>query len=406
MSRRAGFLLAAAIGVGAVALAVVLVSLAPEPERRTPPPDVPFVQTANAVAGSDVIPVYGAGTVRPSAEVEIAPQVGGRIVWVHPAFRSGGRMQAGEVIFRIEEADYVHQLREAQAALSARESEYLQAREEAAIARDEYARYAKRQPNAGSPAPASPLTLREPQLQAAQAALERDEARVASAELVLTRTRVSAPFDGVVRDESVEVGELVRSGQIVGRLVAADAVEVVVPVTGADAALIPGLWTRSDDGGDLAERAAARVVADYGGVRYAWQGSVDRAEATLGEQTRTINVVVRVPDPFLSGMGGSAGTTDTAPFPLLVGKFVDVEIQGLTSREHFRVPRVALQPQNRIWTVRDDGRIRIVPVRVLQRGNDEVFVTGRLQHGWPVVVGGIRFATDGMRVRTGAGQAQ
>ena len=194
MSRRAGFFLAAAIGIGAVALAVVLVSLAPEPERRTPPPDVPFVQTANAVAGSDVIPVYGAGTVRPSAEVDIAPQVDGRIVWVNPAFRSGGRMQAGEVIFRIEEADYVHQLREAEAALSARESEYLQAREEAAIARDEYARYAKRQPNAGSPAPASPLILREPQLQAAQAALERDEARVASAELVLTRTRLSAPL--------------------------------------------------------------------------------------------------------------------------------------------------------------------------------------------------------------------
>ncbi len=400
MSRRTGFVVAAAIAIGAAAIAALLVSLAPEPERRTPPLDVPFVQTAEVIAGSGAIPVYGGGTVRPSAEVDIAPQVGGRVVWVNPAFQSGRRLRADEVILRIEEADYVHGLREAEAALSARESEYLQAREEAAIARDEFARYARRQPGAHAAGPASPLTLKEPQLQAARAALERDKARVASAELLLSRTRVSAPFDGVVRDESVEVGELVGAGQSVGRLVAADAVEVVVPLTGADAALIPNLWATSDGAGDPGKRAAARVVADYGSARHAWEGEIDRAEATLSEDTRTINVVVRVPDPFLPG-ATTGGGGDASAFPLLVGKFVNVEIAGLAPEAYFRVARAALQPQDRLWTVRSDDRIRIVPIQILQRADDEIFVTGALEDGQAVVVGGIRFATDGMRVRTG-----
>ena len=45
---------------------------------------------------------------------------------------------------------------------------------------------------------------------------------------------MAAPFDGFVREESVDVGQIVAPGQPVGRLFAADAVEVVVPVTNAE----------------------------------------------------------------------------------------------------------------------------------------------------------------------------
>ena len=45
--------------------------------------------------------------------------------------------------------------------------------------------------------------------------------------------------------------------------------------------------------------------------------------------------------------------------------------------------------------------VRVVPVRVLQRIDDDVYVTGELEDGQLTVTGGIRFATDGMKVRTG-----
>ena len=393
MSRRTGFLIAGAIVLGAIALAVLLVSLKPDPEHSEPPPRTPFVETASVAAASGAIPVRGAGIVKPSAEIDLAPQVGGRVVWVDSGFRSGGRVEAGQVVFRIDEADYLYRVREAQAALAARKVALLEAEEAAEIAREEYARFsAQRTGLPGSDAP-NPLTVRQPQLEAARAALGREEARLAQANLELARTRVKAPFEGIVRDEWVDVGQVVAANQPVGKLFSTEAVEVVVPLTDSDVALIPGLWGNGPDDG--AARAAARVFATYGDVRTSWPGFVDRAEASLDEETRTIHVIVRVPDPF---------ETDGSRPPLLVGKFAEVEIEGLAPERYFRVRRAALQPGDEVWCVRPGGTVRIVPVRVLQRLDDEVFVTGPLDPVERAIVGGVRFATDGMEVRVSESQ--
>ena len=111
MSRFRSLIVAAAIIAVSVGLAAFLISLAPEPARTEPPPPIPFAQTGLVKAGAGPIPVFGAGTVRPSAEIAITPQVGGKVVWVHPGFRSGGRVRKGQTIFRIEEADYLYRVR-------------------------------------------------------------------------------------------------------------------------------------------------------------------------------------------------------------------------------------------------------------------------------------------------------
>ena len=395
MRRSTGYLVAVVLVVGAVGVATLLVSLAPAPETREPVSQLPYANTARIVAGAGPIPVHGAGTVRPSAKVDIAPQVGGRVVWVEPGFLSGRPVDAGQSLFRLEEADYEYRVREAEAALAARQVALGEAREAAAVARVEYERYSERRPG-DAPAEPNPLTLRVPQLKAAEAAVEREKAALAQARLALSRTRVTAPFDGFVHDETVSVGQLVTPGQSVGSLYASHSVEVVVPLPDADVALIPRLWES-----DLErERVVARVFAEYGDATYAWLGYVDRADAVLDAETRTVDVIVRVPDPFAPGLPVASGRGVNASPPLLVGKFVEVAIQGLVPRSYFRVRRAALQAGNEIWTVRD-GRVRIVPVRVLQRIDDEIYVTGELENGQAAIVGGIRFATDGMAIRTG-----
>ena len=400
MSRIVSFLVAIGIIAGSVALASFLVSRAPEPERVEPPPQIPFAQTALVTAGSGAIPVYGAGTVRPATEVDLAPQVGGRIVWVDDGFRSGGRVQKGQALFRIEQADYLYRVQEAEANLAARRVALLEEQEQAEIARAEYQHYAARQEGAAAQAEVSPLTLREPQLEAARAELKRAEALLADARLALFRTRVDAPFDGHVREEAVAVGQIVSAGQTVARLSASAAVEVVVPLSDSDAALISGLWELTSGDGEPVVQAL--VAARYGAGKYAWKGYVDRAETALDEQTRTVDVVVRVPDPFRAGIPvGTAAIADDSP-PLLLGEFVEVELTGLAPEDYFRTPRAALQPGNELWVVNPGGRVGIVPVRVLQRADDEVFVTGALQDGQTVITAGIQFATEGMRVRTGA----
>ena len=386
MSRRKSFLVAAGILLGAVAIALIMIRLRPEPPLREPPSRVPFVTTASAVPGEGAIPVYGAGTVRPRAEIDVAAQINGKVAWVSPSFQGGGRVSQGQTLFRIDDADYRNRVQQAQANVAAGQVALLQAEEDARIAREEYELYRKREPNAASGA-ANPLTLRQPQLEAARAALARDSAALGDAELALSRTEVLAPFTGIVRRESVDLGQFVAAGQGVGRLYASDAVEVVVPLSDAEAALIPNLWGLRAGDGNRGVRVT--VIAEYGEQNPERDGYVDRAEAALDEQTRTIDVVVRVPRPF-SGNGP----------PLLVGQFVEVEIEGVAPERYFTVPRAALRTGNEVWALRDDNTVTIVPVQVLQRSDETVYVTGGLEAGQAVVVSGIQIATDGMVVRT------
>lgn len=401
MNRGKSLLTASAILLTSLIFASLLVLLRHEPELRPLTPRIPFAVTAPAVVGTGAIPVYGAGTVRPIAEIDVAAEINGKVVWVDPAFQSGGRVRKGQVLFRIDDADYRNRVQQARANVAAQQVVLLQEEEEAQIARAEYAQYKRRQADSTSLAEASPLVLRQPQLEAAHAALSRDSAMLADAELALSRTEIRAPFSGVVRIESIDVGQFVVTGQSVGRFYAVDAVEVVIPLSDANAVLIPDLWELEAGDGD--RRIEARVIAEYGDGSYAWKGYVDRAEASLDEQTRTINVIVRVPDPFASGawvrVDGDDANADPGP-PLLVGKFVEVRIEGIIPDRYFILRRSALRPGNEIWAVRDDTLLTIVSVRVLQRSDDKVFVTGTLEAGQAVVIGGIQVATEGMVVRT------
>lgn len=396
-SRLRNAALAGGIIVGAVILARTAIALRPAPPRTPPPATVPVVTTAPAEAWTAPLLVTGSGTVRPSAEIDVIPQVGGRVVWVSPDFVSGGRVRVGDPLLRIEEADYINLVAQASAQVAQDEVALLQAEEEARIAADEYRRFQARNGTTGDP---SPLTLRQPQLAAAQAALARSRAALADAELALGRTEVTAAFDGVVRAESIDVGGIAAPGQPVGRLYASDVVEVVVPLSDADVGLLSGVW---DLRAGAADRGLpARVYTELGARRFGWDGYVDRAEAALDEQTRTIDIVVRVPAPFTPGTSVDGELGGNGP-PLLVGQFAQVEMEGVVG-DFYLLPRSALQVDNEVW-VTEDGVIRIVPVEVVQRRDGDVFVRGDLSGGDAVVIGGIAVATDGMQVQVVDGAA-
>ena len=150
MSRLRTRLLPVGILLGAVVIAVVMVQLRPEPPLREPPSRLPFVTTAPAEALQGSILVFGAGTVRPRAEIDVAAEVSGKVAWVAPAFQSGGRVGAGEVLFRIDDADYRNRVQQARANVAAQEVALMRAEEDARIAREEYANFRKRHPGTGA----------------------------------------------------------------------------------------------------------------------------------------------------------------------------------------------------------------------------------------------------------------
>ena len=104
MTNRSRFFAIAGIIIGAVVIAQVMVMLRPEPPRRAPESDAPIVSVEAVLAGSGPIPVFGSGTVRPRSEIDVAAEVGGKIVAVSPNLQSGGHVSLGEVLVWIDPA--------------------------------------------------------------------------------------------------------------------------------------------------------------------------------------------------------------------------------------------------------------------------------------------------------------
>ena len=428
MSRRRQLMLVLGVLGAAILIAVLMVTLRPEPEEQERVEQAPLVEVTAFEQGTGPLEVRGSGTVQARETVTVGAEVSGRLVYVNPAFREGRIVPRGATLFRVNPVDYQNQVRTARADVAAQDVAVLQAREEVEIARDELERFAQRQATrdvlqagidsddyaarilpptllarqafsngeATSSSTPSRLATREPQLRSAQAARERAAANLEAAQLSLSRTRISAPFGSLVQEESAAVGTLVQPGQMLGTLVATDAFEVRVALTESEAALIPSLLRQG------AGRIPASVFFDYGGLTYRWEAFVDRADPILDPETRTIDVFLQVPAPLQSGQPVDS---DAPPGPpLLLGSFVEARIIGEASVPFARIPVTALRPGNEVWVVRD-GRLRILPVRVIQRTDEVAYVTTpSLAVGGAIVTSNLRAPTDGMLVRIGSQQ--
>ena len=390
----------AIIGVGVLGF-VLLMVLRPRPEQQEPARRMPLVTTVPADVRSGNLTVRGSGTVRPKSEIVLSPQVAGRVEWVAPAFVSGGRFQRGDLLFRIEAADYENAVEGAAATVAQRQVEVMQWEQERELAREEYERLRAREgievpPDSGA---LGSLIFREPQLQAAKAALRSAEARLDDAHLALARTRITAPFDGLVRAKSVDIGQYVAPGQNLGSLYDTDEVEIVVPLTDAEAALVEGLWDAA--AGDPDTRIPATATASFGGRTYSWEAYVDRAEGALNPETRAVDVVVRVPDPFVRDESGRP--------PLLLGTWTDVDIRGAFEEHYVVLPRVAFRDGGAVWTVRvvqEDTVLVIEPAEALQEVEGAIYLRADLEPGEPVIVSPLAVVTDGMAVRIAEGGRQ
>ncbi|MEM6646745.1 MAG: HlyD family efflux transporter periplasmic adaptor subunit [Bacteroidota bacterium] len=413
----------------AVVIAVLLVNSREEPATLPPQPRTPLVQTVPAELRTGALEVQGAGVVRARDEAAVAAQVSGRVVYVAPEMESGGRVRQGQVLVRIDPADFENRVAQAQADVATQDVAVLQAVEEAELAKEEFDRFTAREaarspfasvdsndyaarllPDQGATAgesanttarEPSPLTLRQPQLDAARAARQRAAAALSDAELALARTEVRAPFDGIVRTETVALGDIVGAAQPFARIIASAGLEAVIPLSDDQASLITNLYS----GG-----AKASVATDYGRLRYEWDAVVDRVDATLDEAARTFNVVLRVPSPLQGRrVEASAQVQDGAPAvvpssapPLFVGSYVDAAIEGADLGAYAVIPRGALRRGGAIWTIENAGgetQLRVVPVAIVQEVGEDVFVTGDLSDGMPIVTTDLTGVVDGMAVR-------
>jgi RND family efflux transporter MFP subunit len=368
-----------------VALAVVgmRVLIAGRAEPKKAARDIPgaLVQTLTAARGARAVRVVATGTVQPFREITLTPQVGGELVEVSPNLVVGGFFRADEVLLRIEDADYRLALDQARATLAKAEYELANEQGLAEVARREWQRMglAGEQP--------SPLVLREPQLKNAQASLLSAGAALGRAELDLQRTILRAPFDGLVRAESVDPGQVVRAGTAVATLIGSRRAEVVVPLPLAELA-----WLEVPRPGAPGRGAAAEIRLAAGDTLHRWNGRLDRVLGEVDPQGRMIRAVIAVEDPYGLRTEAEAGPA------LAMGTFVEVTLHGRQLDDVVVLPAAALRDGQTVW-VAEEGRLAIRPVEVLRRTRDEVVIGSGLKDGDQVILTYLPGAAPGMKLR-------
>lgn len=360
--------LVAILGAGA------LMATAPELDPQAPAPVAPAVRVLTVHPSTTQLFVHSQGTVEPRTESALIPEVAGRIEWISPALVSGGTFAAGETLLRIEAADYEAALAQARAALA-------QAEAEAANARFEYERRVALQDR--KLVSRSDVEATERRLKVAEAARSSAASGIERARRDLERTRIASPFAGIVRSESVDVGQFVKRGDAVATLYATDAVEIRLPIADDQLAYLDlSLAAR----GDLDPAAAPDVSlsARFAGRDYRWQGEIVRTEGEIDPRSRMVHVVARV---------------DDADPPLPVGLFVDAVIAGTQVDGVIRLPRSALRDGGRVLVVDGADRLQFRDIEALRFYQDEVIVAGGLADGDRVCISPIQTVVEGMAVQ-------
>jgi RND family efflux transporter MFP subunit len=382
-------ILTLAVGV-AVALQLVAMRAEPVEEKRV---DLGPLVAAEEVLATDIrVEVKGFGTVEPKVQVDLVPEVSGKVVGVHPALVDGGFFKKDEVLVQIDPTDYERALEQAQAAVERARVALEVERAEGDVAKAEW--------NTMNPGkePPSPLVLRTPQIRRAEAELRAAEAQVRDAETELKRTKLTLPFNGRVFSEQVDLGQYVTPGKSIASVYGTDAVEVRVPLEDAELQWfdIPGFGEDSWRGGDGRQGAAATVVAEFAGGSHKWEGVVVRTAGRVDPRSRMVTVVVEVDQPFSSVDGRPS---------LVPGVFVEVVIQGRKLDQVLRIPRYALREGQTVWVARE-GRLHIQQVQsVIRMDREFAYLSGDLESGAQVVTSSIDAVTDGMIIRANSQSA-
>lgn len=441
--------------VGAAIIGFVLLG---KNETQTRKPDrvaVPKVKTVIAVDHRDGIPFDVDGVVVPFRQINLAAQVSGQVVMKSSLCRLGRVVKKGDLLLRIDPADYEldvrrleEELSQADASIGELDAELASIKNQIEAAKKELAievRQLQRieellKRRAGSESEAdtarrAELTTRnslqtlldEKQLIARrrirlESATQLGKANLDRATLALSRTEIRSPIDAVVVADNVEEDSYVQTGQEMLTLQESARLDVTCKL---HAKQMNWLWqtqpefateSMAKQGSETPKNAyhfpETPVTISYalGGIRYAWNGVLDRYDgAGVDPQTRMIPCRVYVENPgsvtvmpATNAIGGTGVLQRTSrPPALMSGMFVNVLITARPPIPLMRVPGKAVGPGGIVWTVKD-GKLKKNSVVVATSAGEDVIVyqqPGGLVAGNSIVVSPLASPVDGLEVQ-------
>lgn len=360
--------------LGLIVLAIVVVigmatmAGGKRPERQESGQTAVLVESIKAEARSLNFIVQSQGTVRPRTQTNLVAQVSGIVVSVSDSFVAGGFFRAGEVLLEIDPSDYQTALKRAQAALASRQAKLAeeQSRSEQAL---------KDWRNLGRAGDPPDLVLRKPQLADAKANVLAAEADIDKARRDLQRTRISVPYDGLLRERKVDIGQYVTPGTQLGVSFAVDTAEIRLPLAAADLAFLDLPASTAREAEDYPE---VSLTAEIGGVTKIWDAHLIRTEGVLDESSRVLYAVASVVDPY--GFLGQGPQEE-----LRMGTFVRAAIDGRFVDNVVVLPRYVLRNDNTVLVANSERELEVREVSVARAESREVYITEGVGDGELVI---------------------
>ena len=374
-------IVAVAIIAAGTAGAIYLKQSAPRTQKRAPQKYIPVVQAQTLMPASHRIVVKAMGVVVPARNVVLRSRVAGQIVSMHPEFVEGGFIPQGVKVLQLDTVDY--ELALAQRKSDLVNSQYALKLEmgRQKVAQREWELLNRERTD---PAVESDLALRRPHLDKVRADVGAAQAAVDKAALDLSRTRINAPFNAIVRSKSVDIGSHISSQEPLAELIGTDAywVQASIPVDRISWINIPR--NNGDQGSKAKIYYASSNMAE---------GRVIRLMGDLDSEGRMARVLIEVKDPLRR----QAETDQEAP--LLISEYVRVEIEGRQLENVLVIPRSALRDNDTLWLINPDNTLTLKSVSPLWRDTTTVVLQEALGPDKRLILSELALPIEGMQLR-------
>ncbi len=354
----------------------------PRVKRRPPGEMVTLVETVKVAPEDTRVEIRAQGRMVPAREIILKARVTGSVVYLHPHLVPGGIIRKGEILLRLDDTDYRLNYQRLQDALVLEEANLRLEEGSQTVARQEWEMIRKLGGELGGEVDdtSRDLALRKPQLAKIKARIKSARTALERARVDLERTVIRAPFNLVVRSEDVDVGSEVTTATRIATLAEVDVfwAEISVPVSRLDWFDLP------------AKGRPASPVRIFAGNDPPRPGRIISLAPDLDQNGLMARILVAVADPL--GLRHRHR-------PLLLGTFVRARITGYALRGVFRVPRLALRDDDRLFLVDAENRLHHQPVHVVWKDLDNIFVDRGLKPGDQVIVSSLATPIEGMLLK-------
>ncbi|WP_083912978.1 efflux RND transporter periplasmic adaptor subunit [Rubritalea marina] len=328
----------------------------------------PAVTVHPAELGVTQLKVLAHGQIEPVTQTMLVSEVGGALIEVSENLKVGGVFRKGESMLRIEPIRYEQALEQAELNVAEAELRVIQEITKSAQAKRDWGKLGRK----GEP---SELSMRVPQVKAAEAFLEASEVALKQAQYDLTTAELKAPYDCMVVESSVDDGGYVTRGSQVAKIYSIENRQVRLPVKLEYFSFLSEALIGNE----------VELVADVSGGEHRWLGKVARYEQLVDRSTHSMMLVVELE---------KEPNADLPPF----GLYVDTMLDLGSLEDVVELPATGLRANDSVFVVGEGNRLEVLEVELAHRQDGKVYVRAEGLDGAQVIVSPMEYAVAGMQV--------